>query len=37
MRYTNIATIGSGLAGSTAAAMPGRANIPAAVIDPHET
>jgi 2-polyprenyl-6-methoxyphenol hydroxylase-like FAD-dependent oxidoreductase len=37
MRYTDIAIIGGGLAGSTAAAMLGRAKIPAVVIDPHET
>ena len=36
MRYTDIAIIGGGLAGSTAAAMLGRAGIPAIVIDPHE-
>jgi 2-polyprenyl-6-methoxyphenol hydroxylase-like FAD-dependent oxidoreductase len=36
MRYTDIAIIGGGLAGSTAAAMLGRAGIPTAVIDPHE-
>ncbi len=37
MKYTDIAIIGGGLAGSTAAAMLGRAKIPAVVIDPHET
>ena len=37
MRYTDIAIIGGGLAGSTAAAMLGRAGIPTLVIDPHET
>jgi 2-polyprenyl-6-methoxyphenol hydroxylase-like FAD-dependent oxidoreductase len=37
MRYTDIAIIGGGLAGSTAAAMLGRAGIPAIVIDPHQT
>jgi len=36
MRYTDIAIIGGGLAGSTAAAMLGRAGIPALLIDPHE-
>src|SRR4030081_4050078 len=35
MRYTDIAIVGGGLAGSTAAAMLGRAGIPAIVIDPH--
>jgi len=37
MRYTDIAIIGGGLAGSTAAAMLGRAGIPAVLIDPHQT
>ena len=37
MKYTDIAIIGGGLAGSTAAAMLGRAKIPAVVIDPHQT
>jgi len=37
MKYTDIAIIGGGLAGSTAAAMLGRAGISAVVIDPHET
>jgi 2-polyprenyl-6-methoxyphenol hydroxylase-like FAD-dependent oxidoreductase len=36
MRYTDIAIIGGGLAGSTAAAMLGRAGIPTILIDPHE-
>ena len=36
MRYTDIAVIGGGLAGSTAAAMLGRAGIPALLIDPHK-
>ena len=36
MRYTDIAIIGGGLAGSTAAAMLGRAEIPTLLIDPHE-
>lgn len=36
MRYTDIAVIGGGLAGSTAAAMLGRAGISTVVIDPHE-
>ena len=35
MRYTDIAIIGGGLAGSTAAAMLGRAGISAILIDPH--
>ncbi len=35
MRYTDIAIIGGGLAGSTAAAMLGRAGIPCVLIDPH--
>jgi 2-polyprenyl-6-methoxyphenol hydroxylase-like FAD-dependent oxidoreductase len=35
MRYTDVAIIGGGLAGSTAAAMLGRAGIPAVLIDPH--
>ena len=37
MKYTDIAIIGGGLAGSTAAAMLGRARIPAVLIDPHQT
>jgi 2-polyprenyl-6-methoxyphenol hydroxylase-like FAD-dependent oxidoreductase len=36
MKYTDIAIIGGGLAGSTAAAMLGRAGIPAVLIDPHK-
>jgi 2-polyprenyl-6-methoxyphenol hydroxylase-like FAD-dependent oxidoreductase len=36
MRYTDIAIVGGGLAGSTAAAMLGRAGIPALLIDPHQ-
>ena len=35
MRYTDIAIIGGGLAGSTTAAMLERAGIPAILIDPH--
>jgi 2-polyprenyl-6-methoxyphenol hydroxylase-like FAD-dependent oxidoreductase len=35
MKYTVIAIIGGGLAGSTAAAMLGRAGISAILIDPH--
>jgi 2-polyprenyl-6-methoxyphenol hydroxylase-like FAD-dependent oxidoreductase len=35
MKYTDIAIIGGGLAGSTAAAMLGRAGIPAILLDPH--
>jgi 2-polyprenyl-6-methoxyphenol hydroxylase-like FAD-dependent oxidoreductase len=37
MKYTDIAIIGGGLAGSTAAAMLGRAGISAVLIDPHPT
>ena len=37
MKYTDIAIIGGGLAGSTAAAMLGRAKIPIVLIDPHQT
>lgn len=37
MRYTDIAIIGGGLAGSTAAAMLGRAGISTVLIDPHAT
>lgn len=37
MWYTDIAIVGGGLAGSTAAAMLGRAGIPAVLIDPHVT
>ncbi|WP_244374999.1 FAD-dependent monooxygenase [Nitrobacter winogradskyi] len=37
MRYTNIAIVGGGLAGSTAAAMLGRAGVPAILMDPHTT
>jgi 2-polyprenyl-6-methoxyphenol hydroxylase-like FAD-dependent oxidoreductase len=37
MKYTDIAIIGGGLAGSTAAAMLGRAGIPTILIDPHTT
>lgn len=36
MRYTDIAVIGGGLSGSTAAAMLGRAGISTVLIDPHE-
>ncbi|EGP06781.1 hypothetical protein CSIRO_3508 [Bradyrhizobiaceae bacterium SG-6C] len=36
MRHTDIAIIGGGLAGSTAAAMLGRAGISAILIDPHK-
>src|ERR1700692_1898665 len=35
MRYTDVAIVGGGLAGSTAAAMLGRAGVPALMIDPH--
>jgi len=35
MKYTDIAIIGGGLAGSTAAAMLGRAGISAVFVDPH--
>ena len=37
MRYTDIAIIGGGLSGSTAAAMLGCAGISTVLIDPHET
>src|SRR4029450_12614919 len=37
MKYTDIAIIGGGLAGSTAAAMLGRAGIPSFLINPHQT
>jgi 2-polyprenyl-6-methoxyphenol hydroxylase-like FAD-dependent oxidoreductase len=37
MRYTDIAIIGGGLAGSTAAAMLGRVGIATVLIDPHRT
>lgn len=37
MRYTDIAIVGGGLAGSTAAAMLGRAGISTVLIDPHVT
>jgi 2-polyprenyl-6-methoxyphenol hydroxylase-like FAD-dependent oxidoreductase len=37
MKYTDIAIIGGGLAGSIAAAMLGRAKISAVLIDPHQT
>ena len=36
MRFTDIAIIGGGLAGSLAAVMLGRAGIRAILIDPHE-
>jgi 2-polyprenyl-6-methoxyphenol hydroxylase-like FAD-dependent oxidoreductase len=36
MRHTDIAIVGGGLAGSTAAAMLGRAGISAVMIDPHK-
>src|SRR6516165_10485678 len=35
MKYTDIALIGGGLAGSTAAAMLGRAGVAAILVDPH--
>jgi 2-polyprenyl-6-methoxyphenol hydroxylase-like FAD-dependent oxidoreductase len=35
MRYTDVAIVGGGLAGSTAAAMLERAGVPAILIDPH--
>lgn len=37
MRYTDIAILGGGLAGSTAAAVLGRVGISTVLIDPHET
>jgi len=37
MRYTDVAIVGGGLAGATAAAMLGRAGIAACLIDPHVT
>ena len=37
MRYTDVAIVGGGLAGSTAAAMLGRAGVSAVLIDPHPT
>ena len=36
MRHTDIAIVGGGLAGSTAAAMLGRAGIDAILVDPHD-
>src|ERR1700761_5958112 len=36
MKTTDIAIIGAGLAGATAAAMLGRAGIAAVLVDPHE-
>ena len=36
MRYTDIAIVGGGLAGSTTAAMLGRAGVSAILIDPHD-
>jgi 2-polyprenyl-6-methoxyphenol hydroxylase-like FAD-dependent oxidoreductase len=36
MRHTDVAIIGGGLAGSTAAAMLGRAGIDTVLVDPHE-
>ncbi|MBR0692665.1 NAD(P)/FAD-dependent oxidoreductase [Bradyrhizobium lablabi] len=36
MRYTDVAIIGGGLAGSTAAAMLGRDGVPSILIDPHQ-
>jgi flavin-dependent dehydrogenase len=37
VKYTDIAIIGGGLAGSTAVATLGRAGIPAVLIDPHRS
>ncbi len=36
MRHTDVALVGGGLAGSTCAAMLGRAGVDAVLIDPHE-
>src|SRR5262245_60201096 len=36
MRQTDVAIVGGGLAGSTAAAMLGRAGIDALLVDPHQ-
>ena len=36
MKYTDIAIIGGDLAGSTAAAMLGRAGIATSLVDPHK-
>jgi 2-polyprenyl-6-methoxyphenol hydroxylase-like FAD-dependent oxidoreductase len=36
MRYTDVAVVGGGLAGSTAAAMLGRAGVPVLLVDPHK-
>jgi hypothetical protein len=36
MKYTDVAIVGGGLAGSTAAAMLGRAGIATVLIDPHD-
>jgi 2-polyprenyl-6-methoxyphenol hydroxylase-like FAD-dependent oxidoreductase len=36
MRQTDVAIVGGGLAGSTAAAMLGRAGLRAVLIDPHQ-
>src|SRR5262245_27100448 len=36
MRHTDIAIVGGGLAGSTAAAMLGRAGVDAVLVDPHQ-
>jgi len=36
VRYTDVAIVGGGLAGSTCAAMLGRAGVDALLIDPHE-
>jgi 2-polyprenyl-6-methoxyphenol hydroxylase-like FAD-dependent oxidoreductase len=36
MRQTDIAIVGGGLAGSTAAAMLGRMGVSAVLVDPHE-